>query len=118
MRGGVIDRRADLFSCGSCSGEALVTKRLFKGDGEAETLNRVLLRPDPAADQRPAGRAEGMLEDGALAPCADVMKALRDRPEMGDAPERRRRGALECVGWCATSSNCPRGGDGRRSCSS
>ncbi len=44
-RGGVIDRRADLFSCGIVLWEALATKRLFKGDGEAETLNRVLYEP-------------------------------------------------------------------------
>ena len=41
-RGGAVDRRADLFACGIVLWEALATKRLFKGDGEAETLNRVL----------------------------------------------------------------------------
>jgi serine/threonine-protein kinase len=46
-RGGSIDRRADLFACGIVLWEALATKRLFKGDGEAETLNRVLYDPIP-----------------------------------------------------------------------
>jgi serine/threonine-protein kinase len=47
-RGGGIDRRADVFSCGIVLWEALALKRLFKGDGEAETLNRVLYEPIPA----------------------------------------------------------------------
>jgi eukaryotic-like serine/threonine-protein kinase len=46
-RGGGIDRRADLFSCGIVLWEALALKRLFKGEGEAETLNRVLYEPIP-----------------------------------------------------------------------
>lgn len=46
-RGGGIDRRADIFSCGIVLWEALATKRLFKGEGEAETLNRVLYDPIP-----------------------------------------------------------------------
>ncbi len=46
-RGGRIDRRADVFSCGIVLWEALALKRLFKGDGEAETLNRVLYEPIP-----------------------------------------------------------------------
>jgi serine/threonine-protein kinase len=46
-RGGVIDRRADLFSVGTVLWESLADKRLFKGEGEAETLNRVLFEPIP-----------------------------------------------------------------------
>lgn len=46
-RGGAIDRRADLFACGIVLWEALATKRLFRGEGEAETLNRVLYDPIP-----------------------------------------------------------------------
>lgn len=40
--GKVVDRRADVFALGTCLWEALVCKRLFKGDNEAETLDKVL----------------------------------------------------------------------------
>jgi serine/threonine-protein kinase len=46
-RGGSLDRRADVFSLGTVLWEALADRRLFKGDGEAETLNRVLFEPIP-----------------------------------------------------------------------
>ncbi|MCA9583896.1 MAG: serine/threonine protein kinase [Myxococcales bacterium] len=46
-RGAGVDRRADIFACGIVLWEALAVKRLFKGDGEAETLNRVLYEPIP-----------------------------------------------------------------------
>ncbi len=46
-RGGVIDRRADLFAVGTVLWEVLADKRLFKGEGEADTLNRVLFEPIP-----------------------------------------------------------------------
>src|SRR4051794_2153611 len=46
-RGGKIDRRADVFSLGTVLWESLADKRLFKGEGEAETLNRVLFEPIP-----------------------------------------------------------------------
>jgi serine/threonine protein kinase len=46
-RGGTIDRRADLFAIGTVLWEVLADKRLFKGEGEADTLNRVLFEPIP-----------------------------------------------------------------------
>ena len=46
-RGGALDRRADIFAMGIVAWEALAFRRLFKGDGEAETLNRVLYEPIP-----------------------------------------------------------------------
>jgi serine/threonine-protein kinase len=46
-RGGQIDRRADLFAVGTVLWEVLADKRLFKGEGEADTLNRVLFEPIP-----------------------------------------------------------------------
>jgi serine/threonine-protein kinase len=46
-RGGVIDRRADVFAVGTVLWEVLADKRLFKGEGEADTLNRVLFEPIP-----------------------------------------------------------------------
>ena len=47
-RGGDIDRRADVFAVGTVLWEVLADKRLFKGEGEADTLNRVLFEPIPA----------------------------------------------------------------------
>ncbi|MGH7281427.1 MAG: protein kinase domain-containing protein [Polyangiaceae bacterium] len=40
-----IDRRSDIFAMGIVLWELLVRKRLFKGDGEAETLNKVMNEP-------------------------------------------------------------------------
>jgi serine/threonine-protein kinase len=42
-----IDRRADIFAAGIVLWEVLACRRLFKGDGEADTLNRVLHDPIP-----------------------------------------------------------------------
>ncbi len=42
-----IDRRADVFAAGVVLWEALEGRRLFKGDGEADTLNKVLYEPIP-----------------------------------------------------------------------
>jgi hypothetical protein len=42
-----IDRRADIFAAGVVLWEVLACRRLFKGDGEADTLNRVLHEPIP-----------------------------------------------------------------------
>ena len=42
-----IDRRADIFAAGVVLWEALEGRRLFKGDGEADTLNKVLYEPIP-----------------------------------------------------------------------
>jgi serine/threonine-protein kinase len=42
-----IDRRADVFAAGVVMWEALEGRRLFKGDGEADTLNKVLYEPIP-----------------------------------------------------------------------
>ncbi len=46
-RGKEVDRRADVFAMGIVTWESLGQKRLFKGEGEADTLNRVLYEPIP-----------------------------------------------------------------------
>ncbi|MGH7434406.1 MAG: serine/threonine-protein kinase, partial [Polyangiaceae bacterium] len=43
-----VDHRADIFAAGVVLWEVLVGRRLFKGDGEAQTLNKVLTDPIPA----------------------------------------------------------------------
>ena len=47
-----IDRRADLFAMGVVLWEVLAGKRLFKAEGEAATLNRVLFEPIPRLRER------------------------------------------------------------------
>ncbi len=42
-----VDRRADVFAVGTCLWEALACRRLFKGDNEADTLEKVLRGPIP-----------------------------------------------------------------------
>ncbi len=104
-RGVVIDRRADLFSCGIVLWEALATKRLFKGDGEAETLHRVLYDPIlPPTSARPD--VPKALEDVCMrALSRDVGERYATAQEMGDALEKAAR-ALECVGSVRDVSNC------------
>jgi eukaryotic-like serine/threonine-protein kinase len=46
-RGKDVDRRADVFAMGIVVWETLAQRRLFKGEGEADTLNRVLYEPIP-----------------------------------------------------------------------
>jgi len=47
-QGDPIDRRADIFSAGVLIWETLASKRLFKADNEAATLQRVMSEPIPA----------------------------------------------------------------------
>jgi serine/threonine-protein kinase len=72
-RGGIIDRRADLFAIGTVLWEVLADKRLFKGEGEADTLNRVLFEPIPRL-REVAPQVPPALE-------ALTMKALERDPE-------------------------------------
>ena len=91
-----IDRRADIFASGVVLWEVLACRRLFKGDGEADTLNRVLNEPIPPV------RSAAPMVPAALE--AVVARALeRDRTkryataaEFADALERASRvvGAL------------------------
>jgi serine/threonine-protein kinase len=91
-----IDRRADIFASGIVLWEVLACRRLFKGEGEADTLNRVMNEPIPPV------RSAAPMVPAALE--AVVAKALeRDRAkryatsaEFADALERASRvvGAL------------------------
>jgi serine/threonine-protein kinase len=88
-RGVKLDRRADLFAMGIVLWETLAFKRLFKGEGEADTLNRVLYEPIPhvcaIAPQVPA-------ELGDI-----VMKALEREPNARFATAQAFAEALEAV---------------------
>lgn len=88
-RGVKLDRRADLFAMGIVLWETLAFKRLFKGEGEADTLNRVLYEPIPSlcavAPQVPAELGEV------------VMKALEREPDARYATAQAFAEALEAV---------------------
>jgi serine/threonine-protein kinase len=54
VRGEPIDRRFDIFAMGVVLWEALLSKRLFRGQNEAETLQRLLeLTPEPPSKYFP-----------------------------------------------------------------
>jgi eukaryotic-like serine/threonine-protein kinase len=87
------DRRADIFAMGIVLWETLAKKRLFKGESEADTLNRLLYEPIPSLQSaNPSVHPE--LE-------AVAMKALEREPdarfstcsEMADALEKAARTA-------------------------
>ena len=96
-RSEAVDRRADVFAMGICLWEMLTGERLFKAEGEGETLNRVLYEPIPT----PRG------VDPDIAPEIEevCMKALTRDPdarfataaEFADALERAAR-ALDVLG--------------------
>jgi len=104
-RGGTIDRRADLFACGIVLWEALATKRLFKGDGEAETLNRVLYDPIlPPSSVRPdVPKALEAICMKALS--RDVDQRFATAQEFGDELEKAAR-ALNSVGSVRDVAEC------------
>jgi serine/threonine protein kinase len=83
-----IDRRADLFAAGVVLWEALEGRRLFRGNGDADTLNKVLNEPIPRLrDAVPAVPAEleAVLE-GALD--RDRTKRFATAAAFADALER------------------------------
>jgi serine/threonine-protein kinase len=104
-RGGNIDRRADLFSLGIVLWEALTTKRLFKGDGEAETLNRVLYEPIPAPSSARADIPKPLEEICMKALARDVDQRFPTAQAFGDELERAAR-ALSCVGSVRDVAEC------------
>ena len=86
-----IDHRTDIFAAGIVLWEVLACRRLFKGDGEADTLNRIINEPIPTL------RSAAPMVPAALE--AVVARALeRDRSkrystaaEFADALERASR---------------------------
>ena len=104
-RGAGVDRRADLFACGIVLWEALATKRLFKGDGEAETLNRVLYEPImPPSSVRPD--VPKALEDICMkALSRDVDQRFATAQDFGDELEKAAR-ALGSVGSVRDVAEC------------
>ncbi len=86
-----IDRRADIFAMGTVLWEVLACKRLFKGDGDAETLNKVLHEPIPAL--RTVAPAMPVALDTICAKALDRDRSKRfaNAAEFADALERAAR---------------------------
>jgi eukaryotic-like serine/threonine-protein kinase len=90
-----IDRRADIFAAGVVMWEALEGRRLFKGDGDADTLNKVLYEPIPplqAVERLVPAELEVAL-DGALD--RERMRRFPTAAAFADALERAVRDADE-----------------------
>ncbi len=85
-QGGQMDRRTDVFAAGIVAWEALCMRRLFRGETDAETLNRVLFEPIPTIrDQDPSfpaaidaviGRALQRDPDARFATCLEFAEEL------------------------------------------
>ncbi len=83
-----IDRRADIFAAGVVLWEALEGRRLFKGDGDADTLNKVLYEPIPslqASEPSVPHQVEAVLE---VALDRERMRRFPTAAAFADALER------------------------------
>jgi serine/threonine-protein kinase len=104
-RGEEIDRRADIFSCGIVLWEALALKRLFKGNGEAATLNLVLHEPIA-----PPSKYQPDIPSALEAVCMkalerDVDKRWATAAKFADELERVAR-SLSCIGSVRDVAAC------------
>ncbi len=87
-RGAQVDRRADVFAMGIVLWECLAQKRLFKGEGEAETLNRVLYEPVPQLGQVNPDIAPGLVQVVMKTLDRDPDKRFATCNDLGDALEK------------------------------
>ena len=92
-RGQQVDRRADVFAMGIVLWECLAQKRLFKGEGEAETLNRVLYEPIPQLRQANPDVAPALADVVMKALDRDADKRWRTASDLADALEKAARDA-------------------------
>ncbi len=104
-RGQVVDRRADLFACGVVLWEALAVRRLFKGEGEAETLHRVLNDEIPAPSTVRPDVPKALDDICMRALERDVERRYKTAQELADDLERAGR-ALSCIGSVRDVAEC------------
>ncbi len=90
-RGSDVDRRADVFALGIVLWETLAQRRLFKGDAEAETLNRVLYEPIPLVRSASPNVPAALEAVCAKALERDPSARFQSCSEMADALEREAR---------------------------
>ncbi len=86
-----IDRRADVFAMGTVLWEVLACKRLFKGDGDADTLNKVLHEPIPTLRSVAPAMPVALDTICAKALDRDRSKRFANAAEFADALERTAR---------------------------
>src|SRR5262249_16643787 len=60
VRGTAVDRRADVFALGVVLWEALASKRLFRGESDGETIDRIQHAPIPRASEAAPGLGTGL----------------------------------------------------------
>jgi serine/threonine-protein kinase len=100
-----IDRRADIFACGIVLWEALALKRLFKADGEAATLERVLHDPIPPPSTHRPEIPAGLEAVCMKALQRDIDQRFATAEEFADELERVAR-AQSCVGSVRDVAAC------------
>jgi serine/threonine-protein kinase len=96
-RSEAVDRRADVFAMGICLWEMLTGERLFKAEGEGETLNRVLYEPIPTPRSVDPDIAPEIDEVCMRALTRDPDARFATAAEFADALERAAR-ALDLLG--------------------
>ena len=87
-KGAEVDRRADVFAMGIVIWECLAQKRLFKGEGEADTLNRVLYEPIPSLKQANPDVPDSLEHIVMKALDRDASKRFPTASDLGDALEK------------------------------
>lgn len=87
-KGGAIDQRTDIFAMGVVLWEALAGRRLFKGETELETINRLLFEPIPTLRSREPLVPEAVEQVIMRALDRDPLKRFTTSADFADALER------------------------------
>jgi serine/threonine-protein kinase len=90
-RAGEVDRRADIFAMGVILWEVLAAKRLFKGENEAITLQRVTVEPIPRLASVVPGMHPALDQVCSTALERDRDKRFASAADMAEALERAAR---------------------------
>jgi serine/threonine-protein kinase len=92
-RSGNVDRRADVFAMGIILWEVLAAKRLFKGENEAVTLQKVTQEPIPRLSSAAPGVHPALDQVCNRALERDPAQRYKTAAEMAEALERAARAA-------------------------
>jgi hypothetical protein len=92
-RAGAVDRRSDLFAMGIILWEVLATRRLFKGETEVVTLNKVTAEPIPRLSSVLPGAHPALDQVCHKALERDPNKRYKSAADMAEALERAARAA-------------------------
>jgi serine/threonine-protein kinase len=86
-----VDHRADIFAAGVVLWEVLAGRRLFKADGEAQTLNKVLADPIPSVESAWPGVPAGLAAITAKALERDRKARYQSALELAEDIEKEAR---------------------------